>query len=64
VIIMSDLPLKTSTSVTSMAEHRAPEFVWRHFFHRFAANPPAIFFEHYLEARRMADSAVKRLGIA
>jgi hypothetical protein len=51
VIVMSELPQNTSTSVTNMAELLAPELIQRHFRHRFEENPPAIFLEHYVEER-------------
>ena len=51
VIVMSELPQNTSTSVTNMAEHLAPELLQRHFPHRFEELPPAIFLEHYVEER-------------
>lgn len=51
VIVMSELPQNTSTSVTNMAELLAPELIQRHFRHRFEEDPPAIFLEHYVEER-------------
>ena len=51
VIVVSELPQNTSTSVMNMAEHLAPELLQRHFPHRFEELPPAIFLEHYVEER-------------
>jgi hypothetical protein len=51
IIVMSELPQNTSTSVTNMAELLAPELVQKHFPHRFEELPPAIFLEHYVEER-------------
>ncbi len=58
VIVMSELPQNTSTSVTNMAEYLAPELIKRHVPHRFEELPPAIFLEHYVEERTPAG----RLG--
>jgi hypothetical protein len=51
VIVISELPRNTSTSVTNMAEVLAPELIRRHFPERFEELPPAIFIEHYVEER-------------
>ena len=51
VIVMSEFPQNTSTSVTTMAELLAPELIQRHFPRRFEELPPAIFLEHYGEER-------------
>jgi hypothetical protein len=51
VIVMSELPQNTSTSVTNMAEYLAPELIQRHFPRRFEELPAAIFLEHDVEER-------------
>jgi hypothetical protein len=58
VIVMGELPQNTSTSATNTAEYLAPEFIQRHFPHRFKELPPAIFLKHYVEERTPAG----RLG--
>ena len=55
---MGELPQNTLTSVTTTAEHLAPEPIQRHFPQRFEELPPAIFLEHYVEERTPAG----RLG--
>jgi hypothetical protein len=55
---MGELPQNTLTSVTTTAEHLAPELTQRHFPQRFEELPPAIFLVHYGEERTPAG----RLG--
>jgi hypothetical protein len=47
VILASELPDNTNTSITNLAEYLAPEIVTKHFPERLEEEEPAIWIEHY-----------------
>lgn len=47
VVVCSELPENSNTSVTNLAEYLAAEVIARFLPHRFEADPPVVWIEHY-----------------